>query len=290
MKQTTVAVLVAACATAAPPALAFDFAPGDYVPLPAGATFFAGYLQVATSDTFRLDGVGKIPKSRLDTVVGIARLVHYAEIAGRPAAIQVIAPFGNISTAEIGGADLPVADGMGDVTLGAVYWPMAAAPDDVHGTTLGLTLYVTLPTGSYDIDKVSLGSGATTFTPQIGLVQGLGPRLFLDAGVDAAFALDHTEDGVEVSRDPSYNLQAYLRFQPNPATNLSIGYSGVWGGEIDVDGAYSGQKTRFDQIRLFANTMLTPTLQIQGMIGSDFDVVGGFKQSPIAQIRFVKIF
>lgn len=284
------ALVVAGALASTAPAKAFDFAPGDYVPLPAGTTIFAGYLQGARSTEFRLDGVGSVPDSKLGTVVGIARFVHYTSLAGRAAEFQVIAPFGRINSAKIGGTDLPVDDGIADVTVAAGYWPVVADPANPYGTTIGGTFYVTLPTGAYDFGKVSLGSGTTTFTPQIGLVQGLGPKLFLDAGIDAAFALDHREQGVQVSRDPVYSFQAYLRYQPELTTNLSIGYAGATGGKLDFDGSASGQKVRYDQVRLFANTMISPTVQIQGMLGADLNVEGGFKQHPIVQLRLVKVF
>lgn len=272
-------------------ALAFEIAPGDYVPMPAGTNFAAAYIVSGQSDQFHLGSVGEIPDSELETTIGIARGVHYFDYAnGMRGALQFVLPYGDIGTARVGGADQPVKDGMGDLTLGITAWPMVADPTDPYGTTFGATLFVTLPTGSYDVNKLSFGTGTTTIIPQIGLIQGVGNNFFLEAYADVAFTLDHEESGLDVETDPSYQFQTYLKYQAKPGTNLSIGYSGRFGGEQSVGGTETGLKTRTDQLRLVADTMLSPSLQIQGLLGYDMNTKGGFKQEPIMQLRLVKVF
>lgn len=101
---------------------------------------------------------------------------------------------------------------------------------------------------------------------------------------------DHDEGGVEVSRDASVQVQAYLRYQFSQATNVAFGYSGTFGGEDHIGGAYAGTKTRSDQLRAFASTFVTPTLQLSGMVATDINGEGGFKNDFVGTIRLMKLF
>lgn len=110
--------LLAATALAPGSAWAIDVSPADYTVLPPGTNLILGYAQYSTARELHVDGAGKVPSSDLDVAVGLARYVHYSELGGVPISVQAIAPFGNLD-ARIGGADQPIADGLGDITLGA---------------------------------------------------------------------------------------------------------------------------------------------------------------------------
>jgi len=286
--------LLAACALSAfvalsvGPAAAIDVSPGDYAVLPSGTTIGLLYFNYATSDTLKIDGAGTIAESKLQTEVGLLRGLYYSDIGGVPVLLHAILPFGSISTARIGGADQPVADGFGDLTLGATVYPIHS--NDPTGTTLGFSTFISAPTGAYDANKVSLGAGTWTITPQIGLQQGLGNGFFLDVYADTAFRLDHTEGGQDISRSPSAELQAYLRYQFDQKTSVSFGYAGFFGGKSEVNGTYTGLKTRSGQLRLFANTFVLPDVQVQAMVGTDLNAEGGFKQDFVSQLRLMKLF
>ncbi len=204
-----------------------------------------------------------------------------------PVLYHVILPIGKLD-ARIGGVDQPISDGFGDLTLGATVYPIHS--NEPTGTTLGFSTFIAAPTGAFDPNRVSLGSGTWTFTPQIGLQQGLGNGFFFDAYADVAIQLDHKEDGREFSRKPSSELQAYLRYQFDQKTSVSFGYAGLFGGEGEVNGVKTGLQTRSDQLRLFANTFVLPDVQLQGMVGTDIGGKGGFEQNFVAQIRLLKVF
>ncbi|WP_205910434.1 transporter [Rhizobium sp. FY34] len=270
-------------------ASAIDISPGDFAVLPDGTVLALTYFQYSTSDRLNLDGVGDIPGSRLDLGVTLLRSVYYNSIAGVPISMQAILPIGTLPNARIGGIDQQTSDGLGDLTLGFTVTPINTSDKD-YGTTLALTNFLTAPTGNFDATGVSLGSGTWTFTPQIGLIQGLGNGFFLDAALDVAFRKDHKEDGLSFSRDPSTELQTYLRYQVSDKTSLSFGYAGIFGGTNQVNDVATGLKTRSDQLRVFANTFVSQSVQLQGMVGTDINVEGGFKQDLVAQIRVLKIF
>lgn len=270
-------------------AAAIDIMPADYTILPKGTTLGLFYLGHASSDEFKLDGMGKVPSSSLDTNLGIARVLHYSQIGNMPVAYQAFLPFGSLDNFKVGGAKPDANDGMGDLTLGfTTFFSTPAEP--TKGTTVGLTYYLVLPTGDYDLGKPGLGSGTYTFMPQLGVVHGFGNGWFFDGALDVSLQKDHREHGVDVSVDPSWQAQAYLRRQLSAATSVSFGYSGVYGGKSYKDDVYDMQKTRGDTIKVFASHMLTPTLQLNGMLGTEFNVEGGFKDDIIAQVRFMKVF
>ncbi|NWA28593.1 transporter [Pseudomonas gingeri] len=269
-------------------AAALDLAPGDYVHLPAGTVALVHYANYATGSQFKDKNGNEVPDSSDRLVLGIERALYYGETNGIDWAVQAVLPFGKITDARIGGSELPRNNGVGDLTLGAAVWAMHST--DPTGTTLGFTSYITLPTGTYHPLQASLGSGAVALTQQIGFSQGLGHGFKLDASADANFRFDHTNDGIQVSHDPNYQLQSYLSYNLTPATALSFGYSGTFGGKTTLNGIDSGTRTREDQLRVFASTFVAPTVQIQGMVGTDINVRGGFQQDLILQLRVATLF
>lgn len=270
-------------------ATATDIYPGDYIIAPPGTNLGLVYLGYTPSNDFSLDGAGRIPQSSLDQTVGIARILHYSEIGGMPVAYQAYLPFARISNAQVGGAPLQTNNGIGDLTLGFTAF-LLKKDDPNYGTTIGLTAYVSVDTGKYDVGKVGAGAGTTTYTPQLGLVQGLGHGFFLDGSLDVAVQRSQTHAYTKYSTNASTELQTYLRYQFSPASSVSFGYAGFFGGKQYVNNVYTEQETRSDQLRLFASHMLTPTWQVAGMLGKALSTDGGFKNEYSAQLRVMKIF
>lgn len=291
-KQTLRAVATALAVTAGAfvtgPAKAIDVGPADYTIMPEGTQLGMLYWQHLRSGKLVLGG-DEVPGSKFTANVAILRSLTYSSFNDMPVAFHVVAPFANIDTARIGGGDQPVKNGMGDLTLGVTVWPIQPDTPDT-GTTLGLSLFATLPTGSYAPGSIGIGEGTTTLTPQIGVIQGLGGGWYFDGVFDVGIQASHRENGVTHKRDPSVQLQTMLRKQWGQGTSLTIGYSGQRGGDQMVAGAKTGLKTDRDQIRLYGTHFLTPTLQIQGMVAKDINVEGGFEYDTVTQLRLVKVF
>lgn len=287
-RVSTVFAFSGLCA-AAGPAAALDILPADYSILPAGTTLGLGYLQHTSSDKLKVDGVGRVPNSSLDTTVGMARIMRYSQIGDVPVGYQAFLPAARLSNVRIGGASPGTANGLGDLTLGFTAFVMKPA-DAARGTTLGITGYLTLPTGKYDETRPSVGSGTWTVTPQVGLIHGFGNGWFVDAAADIAFQKDHTEGGQKYSTDPVTQLQAYARFQPSAAQSFSAGYSGTFGGKQEIGGNYIGQKSRVDTLRLVATQMVAPSWQVAGVLSTDVRAEGGFRDKYGVLFRVMKIF
>ncbi|MFM0289218.1 transporter [Paraburkholderia megapolitana] len=282
-------VVMAGFLVAAKSASAIDIYPADYTILPPGTTLALGYLGFKSSHEFNLDGVGDVPGSSLNQTIGIARVLHYSQIAGIPVAYQVYLPFANLSNFKVGGASPQTNNGMGDITFGFTAF-LVNRPDPVYGTTVGITPYVSLPTGKYDVNRSGPGAGAVTFTPQLGVIQGLGHNFYFDGAFDVAVQTGHSNAGQQISVHPSIELQTYLRYQISAASSVSFGYAGYFGGKQYINDAYNGQETSSSELRLYASHMLTPTWQVAGMVGKAVANEGGFKNSYSVQIRVMKIF
>ncbi|WP_417266763.1 transporter [Celeribacter baekdonensis] len=272
---------------AATPVWAIDVGPADYTIVPSGTTVGMVYYQHLSSETFRL-GDTEVPGSEFDANVAILRGLQYSEIAGLPAVWHLVMPFADISTADLGGLSQATSSGLGDTTVGLTLWPVQPSNPDT-GTTFGVSLFATAPTGSYDPSRLGIGEGTWTLTPQVGIIQGLGNGFFFDGALDVAFQADHTEAGVDYGRKPSWQGQAMLRKQWGPSS-ITIGYSGQRGGAQEVNGVETGVKTHRDQIRLYGTHWLNQTTQLQGMYAKDIDVEGGFEYDSVVQLRIVKVF
>lgn len=270
------------------PAQALDVSPADYAWQPDGTKLLVLYGQHTTASTLRLDGAGEVSRSQSDVTVGMIRGVTYKQIGGLKTAWQFILPVGNIASSRIGGVDQPVSDGVGDLILGFTAYALESSEPD--GTTLAVTLYLNAPTGAHDVDRVSLGKGTWTATPQVGIIKGLGNGFFVEGTLDVAFTRSKEHEGIKVSHDESTQFQGYLRYQFDPAKALSLGYSGRWGGDQYSDGVYAGTRTRSDQIRLTGSAFLSPSSQLQVMLGRDVKVDGGFKTDLVGQLRYLKVF
>ncbi|WP_325950258.1 transporter [Pseudomonas putida] len=277
------ALLMVSCA-----AHALDSSPGDYAWLGDNAKVAVLYAQYQHARTFSADGAGEVPNSEFESALGIFRSVYYKSFGDMRMSFQFFVPFGGFPTAKVGGVNQPTAEGLGDLTLGSTFYPFASA--EPTGTTLGLSLFVTTPTGNHDSSKVSMGGGGWAVTPQIGLIQGLGNNFYLNAIVDVAWRESVSDGGMKDSSEPATQVQTYLTYKFTPGTSFSVGYSGRFGGERSLGDVYTGTKTRNDQLRLFADTFVSPTLQVQGMIGHDIYAEGGFKSDAVIQVRLARLF
>jgi len=201
MKTTRILGLAALALSLAAPARAIDVGPADYTILPGGTTLGMVYWQHLSSDTLRING-NEVPDSSFEADVAILRTLSYFNIGETPAVFHVVAPFAASLSADIGSASQRTTEGLGDVTLGLTVWPVQ--PDNPEtGTTLGLSLFSTLPTGDFDAAYMGLGENTWTITPQVGIIQGLGNDYYFDGAFDVAFQADHDEHGVTYEREPA---------------------------------------------------------------------------------------
>ena len=273
------------------PARAVDVGPGDYTALPAGTNLAIGYLQYVNRGLLDVRGVGQVRDSRLDSVVGIARFVHYTDILGVRVDPQILIPFGVLYNGRAGGQTLSSVGGLFDPIIAATAWVLNQ-PDQRRW--LGITPFLTIPVGSYGRGRaLNPGGNRWQGTLQLGFIQGLNENWTFDLNVDTTFYGDNARAGTarqRLSQDNSYQVQPWIRYKLSPTSEVSLGYSGTFGGYQQVNGFTNGTATVIHTIRAAYQQFVTPTLQLQGIIARDISVSGGFRQDLYLQARILKVF
>jgi len=269
-------------------ALAFDVEPGNYIYFPSGTNLLFGYYQYASSDKFIADNGSRVPNSELTSDVGILRENYYGDLDGTPFCTHVILPFGTIESVRVGGVPLTTDNGLGDLIVGATIWPIHTTGD--YGTDFGVSQFLVLPTGTFNPNGAGLGSGAISANPELGIVQHLGHGFMLSSTLDARFQADRNYQGRQFETGTSYTVQMTLGYEVTPKAAVWAGYLGEFGGKSYVDGTYTGQKTRVDDVRVYGETFLTRTWHLNVMVATDVSATGGFQRGIYTQIRLVKAF
>ncbi|AVT02809.1 transporter [Paracidovorax avenae] len=271
-------------------AWAIDVDPGDYVPAPAGTTVGLLYYQHAQRDRLYAQGRQVPIDARLNSDVGILRLVRYMNVGGLTVAPQVLLPFGRLDAGRDTAA-LGRTSGVGDVILAAPVW---LVNDPESSTYLGISPYLYLPTGSYDRDRaLNLGENRWKFDLQVGFVKGLTPNWHIDLTFDSMFYGkndDFGPTGRTLKQDRLDQGQAYLRYQFTPGTNAFVGISQTWGGATRVDGAANDDEARQRKVSIGASHFIQPTTQLMLTLGRDLKVSNGFKENARINLRLLHVF
>ncbi len=276
--------------------------PNEYVTLPAGTNLFLGYYFFGTLNDFNQKPLGTDKNSHLETNLGVARYVHFFDVGGYTAVLQVYQPFGLESNAKIFGDEPKNAFGAVNTILGATIWPVS---NTATKTYLGLSGFLNVPDGTYNENQTqNLGDNRWSGVVQVGGNQGIGTRLSVDLVLDATFYGDNDKfspipgivpANLTLRQQTSYRVQTFLNYNINPAARVSIGFEGQYGGVQSFAGLPTGPlptglKTEFDRLRLDGSLFLSPTWQLLAEINHDVRAIGGFKQEFGLTFRVLKIF
>lgn len=268
---------------------AADAQPRDFLPAPAGTDLFLVYYNYSSSNSF-VDASGNdIPGSGIDTNVAIARYVHFFDVGGMLADINVVQPFGGLSNMSIGGADLSTDKfGLGDTSLVATIWPIN---DPERNLYFAVATYLTLPTGEYHADVASLGSNRWSMAVQPAFYFDIAPKWSVDLVGDITIYGDNNDGpgGATIKKDPSFTGLFWLNFKATDVSTISAGVSTTYGGEEKWDGVGRGE-SRATTLRIAWSQMITPTLQGVMQVGTDVDVENGFKNNVSVLARLAKFF
>ncbi|MGX1186449.1 hypothetical protein AB7M29_004128 [Pseudomonas sp. F-14 TE3623] len=276
-------------------ALAVDVNAGDYTALPSGTNVAAWYQQYGRATSFNLDdGPTSSKSTSLKSNISILRLIHFDEIGGITVDPQILLPFGNVYDAKIGGHSLGSASGMADPILGATFWLINQPTAGGSGRYFGVTPLVYLPLGRYDKDEaLNLGENRYKFDLQLGWVEPLWGKSALELYADAVFYGDNDDAGTgnqTLEQDPTYQLQANLRYDFNPQQRIAFGYSASAGGKQFLEGDYTGQKTEVQQVRFEFQQMVGSSVQLSTQLTRDTYVEGGFKEDLGVNLRALLLF
>ncbi len=283
----TAAGCLALVASGAAGAVSIDA--GDYVAAPPGTDLFLVYGQHASSKGLYADGNRIDGDARLDVDVVIARYVKFVEVGGRTLDLQVLAPWVRL---DAGGstASLGRVSGAGDVILVSTLW---LVEDKAQRRYFGITPYLWLPTGSYDSNR-ALNPGENRWKGDLQAVvsQGFGPNWTGELSFDVQVHGDNDEfaGSATLEQKPLYDTQAFLRYNFNPANELSLKVRYQAGGETRIDGvAQDNALGNWSALATYSRALPGNT-QLLLQAGRDIRIENGFREESRVQVRFLKAF
>ncbi|QTN42180.1 transporter [Marinobacter salsuginis] len=275
------------------PTLAAEIAtdPGDYTPLPEGVNLGILYGQYATRDTVYADGDSVPADAGLDTTIGLARFVHYMDIAGVIVDPQIIVPFGKVELKEPFGPLQPTSEtGVGDPIIGATAWVLNN-PDDQRW--VGLSAFASVPVGQYNKDKgpVNIGENRWKGIFQAAYVQHVSNNVVLDLIAEYSVYGDNDDFlGFKREQDDAQSLQGHLRYLLSKQSHVALSYYHSFGGETTLGGQEQDDRLNTNRWLATYATFIEPTVQLQVQAGQDISVENGFKEDARVNFRVLKVF
>ena len=268
-----------------------EIEPFEFTPAPAGTNLVLGYYIYGHQTEFSVSGGPTVKNSGLEVNVGVFRYVHFFDLGGHPAGVQILQPFGSLSAGHVDGERLGSAFGAQNTILSAFFWPYA---HQARKTYLVLTGFINPPSGSYDPrSALNLGDNRLSGDVQIGLTKGIGDHFAFDAEFDTVFYGSNGNapiTGGTLNQNPTYRGQLWLNWSWSKAFFTSVGWEGLFGGRQQLDGTFNGNTSYEQRIRGAAGLFLSPTLQTILELNHDVAHSGNFKQDFGATLRVLYIF
>lgn len=267
---------------------ALDLDSGDYGYAPSGVNLAMLYYQHAQRDELYAGSQKVATNPKLTSDIGIARYVHYMDVAGVHVAPQVLVPFGRLDA----GKDIAAfgsASGLGDIILATTIF---LQHDAETKTTLGFTPFLTLPTGNYDKnDALNLGDNRYKLTLQGAYSTQIDPKFSWDVAADMTFygKNDDIPAGGELKQDLGYQLQSSMRYHLQNNLDLRGGLSYADFGDTKTNGVKVDGMTQ-SKFWLGAAYHPTATTQLIATYGQDIKVENGFKEANRINLRLMKVF
>jgi hypothetical protein len=166
---------------------------------------------------------------------------------GQSGTVALVVPYAWLSASgEVAGQSRAVdRSGLSDITFrasvnlyGASALSLEAFRDYRQDTIVGLSLWVTAPTGQYDSDRlINIGTNRWSFKPEVGVSKALG-RWTLEAAAGVTFYTDNDEFlGTNVRRQkPLYSVQGHVLYNFSPALWAALDATYYTGGSTSVNG------------------------------------------------------
>ncbi len=284
-------ICLAASIAAAGGARSQEIEPFEFTPAPAGTNLLLGYYVYGHQTQYSISGGPTIKDSGVEVNVGVARYVHFFDLGGHPAVLQVYQPFGSLSGAHIDDERLGSAFGAQNTILSGAFWPYASQVNKTYVIVVG---FIYPPDGTYDPHSaINLGDNRLDGDVQIGLSKGIGDHFSFDAAFDAEFYGTNSNAapfGGTLNQNPTYRGQIWLNWSWSRAFSTSIGWEGFFGGRQQIEGTFTGAKTEEQRIRAAASLFLSPTFQTLIELNHDVQNSGGFKQDFGVTARVLYIF
>jgi Putative MetA-pathway of phenol degradation len=258
--------------------------PNSFLPLPSGTNLLLGYYVYGHKTDYTVrHGPTFSENTGLESNIGVARYVHYFEVAGHPAAVQILQFFGSLSGGQVNGKSTGSAFGTQNTVLSALFWPYA---DFKRKFYINLTGWIFPPDGSYDRhSSLNVGDGRLRGDIQLGIDKAVGTHFSITAAFDAMLYGDNdnafagaASKPARLSQDNTYRGQIFLNWNFNRSLQTAIGWEGFFGGVQRLNGKLTGGATNEQRIRATVSKFLTPAVQVLLEANHDLTVSGGYKQ------------
>ena len=179
--------------------------------------------------------------------------------------------------------------GCGDLLLGMTYWPLH---DLKKGQFLGLTPYISLPTGEYDPSRpYNFGENRYSVGLNTGYAFHFSPKLSNELLGDIQLFGDNDNYlGHTLKQQPLLTLQNHLRYQLTPTGKLFISYLHDWASATSVNGKDQHNGRNNGRYRIGYQQMLSKAWQLQLSWGADLRVENGLRESERLLLRSVWLF
>jgi hypothetical protein len=266
---------------------AVDLDAGDYDYAPSGTNLAMLYYQHASRDSL-YNGNDRISDNvELKSDIGIARYVHYMDVAGLHIAPQILVPFGRLDAGK-DIASLGSNSGLGDIILANTFF---LYHDKDTKSTFGITPYLYLPTGKYSkYDDLNIGENRVKLTVQGAYTTQLIDRLNWDIAGD--FTIYGKNDDVingSLKQDLGFQIQTNARYRLTDIADLRAGLSYSDAGDTKQDGVTTDSNK---QTKFWIGTEISPTATTQVILnyGRDLKVENGFKEDNRINLRLMKVF
>lgn len=285
MKKTKILALGACCAMGGAALFSPAYAagtpdPGDYIPAPPGTTILATYVQHITADKVYVDGHEVADDLGLTLDVGVARLMHYFEVNGKPMDFELILPY---ARQRIDAADFRES-GLGNLQVGSTYYSLA---DDLAGRYWAWAAYLSLPTGQKKREGLAVSEDRYALDIETAYITPLSERWSVDLIGQAEFYTD--DDITRVKRQPFLRGMAHLNYALSDATRLSLSLRQAYGARETLDGqTVLGSKNDTSLGVTWAH-QLTGALQLQLQYVQDVSVRNGVPAQTF-QVRTAFVF
>lgn len=260
----------------------------DWQNTPINLNMVFGYYNLVDSNTpidtsLPLDGLS------LNADVYIFRYARSFDLGGRNAAVQVLQPYADLS-ASFDNAEFFSGTkhngGLGDTTLvfaGNFFGGPALTAEQFASWTpetfLSGAVYLTLPTGDYDKDRViNIGANRWVVKPELAFGTPIGPT-WLELNTYASF-YRHNNDYLgdnKLEQKPLYTLEGHYSYTINRALWVSLDGTYNRGGETRINGDWQDNKQENALAGASLGFMLSP--QFGGLIAYS-DTVSERQGSP----------
>lgn len=254
--------------------------PGDYAPAPAGATVVAAYAQQARGSRNYTNGQRDADDLGLKLDIGVLRAMHYFQVAGMPADLELILPMARQRVSSIGYRE----SGLGNLALGATIWPYS---DEASGRHWGIATYLSMPTGQKRDQGLAVSENRYAWDIETGYIVPLGKSWSLDFIGQAEFY--GNERATSARRRPMLRGFVHLSYQLGEHGKLAFSVRQTAGMKETLGGATLMGARRDTNLMLTWQQWLGEATQLQVQYQHDVRVRNGTPLHGV-QLRLVQLF